>query len=380
MRGDIIMGKKIEFSNEDCMKIVDMYKSGVSAVSIGECYGCSRRPIKRILNEYGIKLDNVLKKISEVDYQDIIDLYNSGKTQREIANLYGCSAQVIYKIMKKMGAEVRSNGFTKEDAQVMYDMYQNGKKLFEIAEAYDTDRHTIGKVLQRNGFIIDKKTYHCDEYYFDNIDNGDKAYIIGLLWSDGCNSTDLGKITLQLQDKDKHILEEISKLLKSDMPLWLSRLNDKNPNWSNTYTLTLRSKHMSDVLMSYGMVQRKSLVLEFPQWMDESLYSHFIRGYMDGDGSIYYSQNKNVCRVTMVGTKSFLEVVQCICNKIGVKTSLYHKKEHNEATYTLYTTSNCGALTFLTWIYDDANLKLQRKYDKYQQALYNSNINNSLAS
>lgn len=380
MRGDIIMGKKIEFSNEDCMKIVDMYKSGISAVSIGEYYGCSRRPIKRILNEYGIKLDNVLRKISEVDYQDVINLYNSGKTQREIAKLYGCSAHVVCEIMKKMGAEARPNGFTKEDAQTMYNMHQSGKKLSEIAEIYSTDRHTIGRVLQRNGFVVDRKTYHCDEHYFDNIDDSNKAYLIGLLWADGCNSTDLGKITLQLQDRDKHILEEISELLKSDMPLWLSRLNDKNPNWRNAYVLTLRSKHMSDVLMSYGMVQRKSLVLEFPKCLDESLYPHFIRGYMDGDGSIYYSQNKIVCRATMVGTKSFLETVQYVCNKIGVKTSLYHKKEHNEATYTLYTTSNRGTLTFLTWIYDDADLKLQRKYDKYQQALCNININNSLAS
>ena len=102
------MGKKIEFSNEDCMKIVDMYKSGISAVSIGEYYRCSRRPIKRILNEYGIKLDNVLRKISEVDYQDVINLYNSGKTQREIAKLYGCSTHVVCEIMKKNGRRCSS--------------------------------------------------------------------------------------------------------------------------------------------------------------------------------------------------------------------------------------------------------------------------------
>ena len=37
-------------------------------------------------------------------------------------------------------------------------------------------------------------------------------------------------------------------------------------------------------------------------------------------------------------------------------------------------------IKFFDWIYDDANLKLKRKYNKYQQFINNNNINNSLAS
>jgi DNA invertase Pin-like site-specific DNA recombinase len=374
------MGQKINFSEDDCKKIVDMYKSGMSIVKIGNTFGCSRTPIKKVLHQYGITIDNVLRKISKDDYKRIVDLYNSGKTQQEIADLYGCGKHIVYTIMKTMGAQVRSNGFTKDDANQMYVLYKAGNRLPDIAKIYDIDRHTVGRVLKRNGFVTDRKTYHCDEHYFDVVDNGDKAYILGLLWSDGCNSVDIGKITLQLQERDKQILEDISTLVSSDMPLWFLNLNDKNPNWSNTYTLTMRSKHMSDLLASYGMVQRKSLVLKFPEWLSKSLYPHFIRGYMDGDGSIYYSQQNKVLRINMIGTKHFLDVVQNMCLEIDVKTSLYHKDGHNEATYTLYTTSNAGALKFLQWIYNGANLKLQRKYDKYQQALYDYNINNSPAS
>ena len=371
------MGKKIKFSEEDCKKIVDMYKRNVSVVDIGNEFGCSRMPIKKVLQAYGVTIDNVLRKISKDDYNNIINLYNSGKTQQEIADLYGCGKHIIYTIMKKLGVTARPNGLTKDDAEKMYDLYLSGKRLSEIAEIYDIDRHTVGRVLKRNGFVTDRKTYHCNEHYFDEIDNGDKAYILGLLWSDGCNSVNLGKITLQLQEKDKHILEDISELTQSDMPLWFLNLHDKNPNWSNTYTLTLRSRHMSDLLESYGMVQRKSLVLTFPEWLDQSLYPHFIRGYMDGDGSIYYSQNKNVLRISMVGTKEFLSAIQYICSKIGVKTSLRHKSKSNDAVHTLYTTSNSGTFKFLQWIYNDSNLKLQRKYDKYQQFLYDYNISNS---
>lgn len=128
------------------------------------------------------------------------------------------------------------------------------------------------------------------------------------------------------------------------------------------------------------MVPRKSLVLEFPNWLNIDLYPHFIRGYIDGDGSLYYSATKNVFRVSMVGTKMILDVLQQIFADIGVKTSMYHSKEHNDVTYTLSTTSISGALMLANWMYQDANLKLQRKYQTYQEAFERYNINNSLAS
>ena len=79
----------------------------------------------------------------------------------------------------------------------------------------------------------------------------------------------------------------------------------------------------------------------------------------------------------MVGTKMFLDMVQNILSQLGLKSSLSHKNGHSDITYTLHTTSNLGSVKLLNWIYDDMNLKLERKYEKYQQFL-NNNINNSL--
>ena len=370
---------KIEFSNEDCNKIVDMYRRGISAVKIGKEYGCSRTPIKRILHEHGIELDNVLRKIPQNEYQNVIDLYNSGKTQQEIADLYGCDKQTIYTIMKSMNIKARPNGFTREDAKNMYDLYTHGKQVQEIAELYDVDRHTVGRVLKRNGFIIDRRTYYCNDDYFDNIDDQNKAYILGLLWADGCNHANKNKVTIQLQEQDRSILERIKEVSNNERPLWKSKLNDKNSNWQNSIVLTWQSRKISQALNDYGMVPRKSLVLEFPHLLHKSLYAHFIRGYIDGDGSVYYSRNKNALRVEMIGTKMFLESIQDICADIGVKTSVYHKKGCHDVICKLYTTSNIGTLKLLNWIYKDANLKILRKYDKYQQYLHDNNINNSLA-
>lgn len=369
-----------KFSEEDCSRIVRLYKSGVSSVEIAKLFNCSYTPIKKILKLNGITLDTTLRKIPKDDWQNVVDMYNDGMSQRDIAEIYGCSSIPVGNILRQMNVEMHPNGFTSEDAEQMYELYKSGKRIPEIAEIYHTDRHTVGRVFKRNGFETNRKTYHCDEHYFDVIDTQDKAYIAGLLWSDGCNQLHRGTITLQLQERDSYILEEIKSVSKNERPLYKINLNDKNPNWQNSITLTWQSKHMSQMLNDYGMVPRKSLVLKFPSWLDESLYPSFLRGYVDGDGSIYCSCERNVFRISMVGTKMFLDVVKKVCDKIGVKTNFSHKEEHSDVTYVLFTTSNSGSLKLANWMYDNANLKLQRKFDKYQQFLQYKNINNSLVS
>lgn len=320
------------------------------------------------------------KKILDSDYEKVVDMYNSGMTQQEIANVYNCSKHAVHMFMKKMNINARLNGFTENDAKSMYEMYQNGMSMVDIAEKFNSCRHTIGRTLKRYGFNIDRLKYHCDDSYFDVIDTEEKAYILGLLWADGCNDVKLGKIQLQLQERDVDILMEINELTNNDRPLFFTPLHDKNPHWQNTYTLILKSYHMSKVLESYGMVPKKSLVLEFPDCLDKSLYKHFIRGYFDGDGNISYNHHTKTLNVGMVGTHMFLSAIQCICENLNVKTFLSNKNKENNTICSFGITNKQDRIIFLNWIYDDAKIKMDRKYVKYQQFLNDYNISNSPAS
>jgi hypothetical protein len=137
---------------------------------------------------------------------------------------------------------------------------------------------------------------------------------------------------------------------------------------------------MSEVLNNYGMVPRKSLVLEFPSCLDKSLYRYFILGYFDGDGSISYNNDTKTLNVNMMGTYMFLKVVQDICKDIGVKTFLRHNDDKDNIIYTFGITNKNDRITFLNWMYDESTIKIGRKYLKYQQCLNDYNISNSLAS
>ena len=58
----------------------------------------------------------------------------------------------------------------------------------------------------------------------------------------------------------------------------------------------LNSPHLVETLISYGCTPRKSLTLKFPDFnifKSQSLINHFIRGYFDGDGSVFISNEKH---------------------------------------------------------------------------------------
>lgn len=316
-------------------------------------------------------------KVKKEEYKKIVDLYADGLSQPEIANMYECSVSTISSILKLMNVETRLGGSknTNQDIEKMCEMYKSGKLLKEIAKEFNTTYATVSKLLKKNGIEVDRFKYHFNEHYFDIIDSQDKAYILGLLWADGHNRVDKGGVILELQEDDRELLEQINAITENERPLRRVALNDKNSSWKNQYNLLWQSKYFSDVLNKYGMCQRKSLVLEFPKWLNEELYPHFIRGYMDGDGCVCYMQSKHKIQVSMVGTKAFLEAIQNICKTINIKSYITRDKRANEAICKFSIVSNIGSVTFLDWIYADANLKMNRKYKKYQQFL--NSINNS---
>ena len=316
-------------------------------------------------------------KVKPEDFLKVVDLYNNGMSQPDIAKIYGCGATTISNVLRKMNVETRLGGSknTQDKIVQMCEMYKSGKLLEEIADEFHTTRATVSKLIKKNGVEIDRFTYHCNEHYFDHVDSQDKAYILGLLWADGHNRADKGGVILELQAEDKQLLESINDITENERPLRKVALSEKNPNWKDQYNLLWQSKHLSSVLSGYGMCQRKSLVLEFPKWMDQELYPHFIRGYLDGDGCVCYMPKNNKLQVSMIGTRMFLDAVREICKTIGVKTYITHDKRANKIVCQLSIPSNVGSVSFLKWVYQDANLKMERKYNKYQQFL--TGINNS---
>ena len=188
-----------------------------------------------------------------------------------------------------------------DDIDNIIGLYKQGTLMKELCKMYNVDIRFVSKIfielgLKKQG--VGKYVYSKEDY-FDDINSQNKAYILGLLFADGCNhiynSNGEGKyqITLSLQEDDKEILEKIK--IEMDLQNPLHYLIPRTGNYINgkivksakpQWKLEFNNKHISLRLNELGMVQNKSLVLQFPD-INSILYKHFIRGYFDGDGSIY---------------------------------------------------------------------------------------------
>ena len=61
---------------------------------------------------------------------------------------------------------------------------------------------------------------------------------------------------------------------------------------------------MHQSLINVGVVPQKTFLIKFPNFLNQNLISHFIRGYFDGDGSVSkYAKN---IKVNFTGCTNFI--------------------------------------------------------------------------
>jgi hypothetical protein len=115
--------------------------------------------------------------------------------------------------------------------------------------------------------------------------------------------------------------------------------------------------------------------------LDDGLVSHFIRGYFDGDGGISIAKNQLYkSSAGFAGNYDFLSELQLILiDKCNINKTKISK---NANIFSLVVSGRFQLSRFLKYIYQDANIFLQRKFDKMQTLiklnivnLKDSNIN-----
>ena len=270
--------------------------------------------------------------------------------------------------------------FTEDQQSQIVDMYVNkNMSTVKIGNVFNCGNKVIAKVLEKHNIPrtgVGRRKYSLNEHYFDEIDTSNKAYILGFFYADGCNYIPKQTISMSLQEEDKDILERIRNEIGSERELEFidcSNKHDFGYTYKNQYRLNLFSSYMCKVLSEKGMVQNKSLVLEFPDWLDENLYSHFIRGYFDGDGSIHFSDKYKNSILTITSTENFcLKIKNYVENILSINTYIADASSHNGITKVFGISGVNQIKTFLDWLYNDADIYLERKYLKYINKYYNS--------
>jgi len=337
--------------------IIREYKNGASTVKLGQEIGCSNASIYLFLRKECVPIRGVNYAKNKKD--EIIQLFNDGVQPEDISRDLLICSESIRNILRNEGYEVRSIrvDFEKDYGEEIEEYYHRGYGCTQLSKKFDTCDSHILEILNRRNIETGKYQLHYsfNKNYLDNIDKPEKAYYIGYFIGDGCNRTTTATIT----SIDKHILEDMTKLFESDIPLGV--IEPKNDRCKYQYRFSLYSTHLCKQLLKYSCHPNKTFSTFLPT-IRHDLYRHLFRGLLDAEGSICRSTSgwyASLCgnTVFMDQCQKFVEKELEICSHLYpcgniILLRIYRKND---------------ILKFLNWIYQDSTIHMNRKYDKYIQ-------------
>lgn len=264
----------------------------------------------------------IYDKLKDLTKEQLIDYLRSGLSREQIAEKFNVGSWMIYKKAKEFNIDIRS---TKKEYN----------KNFNV-------------------------------HVFDEINTEEKAYWLGFLYADGCvynTKPPLGrqyKVSLALKSEDIDHIRKFKRFLEdvrddSAIKINTTELNGKKFDEAK---YVVCSSYFVDKLTLYGCVPRKSLILKFPDksiFKEDKLIIDFIRGYIDGDGSLSCARNR--LQISVLGTFDFLNGIKQIFpefSSITSKDSVYNIScQYNKADLVAHK------------LYGNATVYLDRKYNKY---------------
>lgn len=247
-----------------------------------------------------------------------------------------------------------------------------------IGKIYGCGEKPIFRILKENNIPMkicsDNRKYNLDEHYMDNIDCQEKAYILGFFYADGTNGTKGENIKFRNNIEDKDIIERIQQCFNSNYPLKYNkkRINKQNIFSNESVEINLNSYYLSSVFTKLGAPSNKTWRIEWPTWLREDLYQHFIRGYFDGDGSFtILSKKSNTVRYKIGGNSKFIIGLKDYLESLNFHPVLEtrHLKSGN-IFQEVSINRQQEVKNFGDYIYRDSTIHLQRKYDRYYSHFY----------
>lgn len=240
---------------------------------------------------------------------------------------------------------------------ILVEKYESGMSIYQISKEIGEHQQAISNTLKQYTTLRKKVAYDIDNTYFEKIDSEEKAYFLGFIAADGAiidNGGGVKVLTISINKKDIALLEKMKESMQSTHKIQTLQKNQVRFAFAN--------KKVLNDLMKLGIKERKSLDLEpMLHIIPKSLKHHFIRGYFDGDGSIFWTSTSTAKKrryVAIRGTKAFLEDIQTYFKAKGTI-------QFNNGTYQLRIGANADVEHIFQTMYKDAHVYLERKYNKF---------------
>lgn len=290
--------------------------------------------------------------------------------------------QAVYWNCKKHGLTVSKKAERRQRAaslnrQEVIEAYKDLKSSLKVGEKFGVGQDAILSIIPQELVEVNRcDRYECNEDVF-NVDTERSFYWAGFLAADGCLMLKDGKykqVTLNLSIKDMDSLKAFVKDTQFRGPIQDKLVKARKKEWNDSKqgSVTISSDRLFDSLSRFGLHPRKTFTHRFPEWLAKhDLVHHFMRGYFDGDGSVFWTKPKNGRKYRQLffnvrGTPEFLLTFRQILEAHTTVRPRGNKPiRMNNNMGTLEYGGNRSLVSIRDFLYKDATRYLQRKYDKF---------------
>lgn len=257
---------------------------------------------------------------------------------------------------------------SKESLEQMRIMYEDKMlSTVEIGKFFNLSDHTVAVRLKELGVNVTKKRSKkiTNRRYFENIDSSRKAYFLGLIVADGSVIFHKNKYAfrIELVSSDDYLIKELVKDLGADESVVKV---SQRINRNKTSYVSFGDELLVNDLAKYGVVPNKTFTAYFPDIPSE-FYRDFIRGYFDGDGTVYMC-GKYV-RTAFYGNASIIKAIKnFLMQDIGLSDlTICNRGNH----VSFHMGSQTVLQRFFNLYYKDSDIYMVRKY-KLLAALFSN--------
>lgn len=307
------------------------------------------------------------------------DFRFTNQTCEEIGKKHGITR-------KKVAHIAKSNGWNRayNDKVWLAEQYESGLLIKDIADKIGCHHNALAIKFRKFEIVTDsRRRYHkknnYNHDYFEFIDTEDKAYWLGFIVADGNISED-GKskrLTIRLSVKDIEHLKKFSLVLsgKDIVKIKQTTHRDNRKQILELASLRVYSTPLCNHLANLGVFPAKSgneLLPEIPR----ELYRHFIRGFVDGDGSVgMYSYEKTPMRYPAFSLSSMSEdIMKSIQSILNEEIQLNLTVEKSRANLYRLQCSRLNAKKLINWLYEGSTVALERKKAVYLEIISTEDI------
>lgn len=271
--------------------------------------------------------------------------------QKDAAALLGISQSYLSSSMTKYSIKRRFHAeFEISKDLFLLTLRKNNYVKIDTANELNVPLTTIDILIN----TYDIKMPVLNRYNILPVDTRLKAYMLGLFI---CDSGITEKDVVEIGLADEEIIDILAVEMNANKHISI--------NTGGSYRYRLR-KTLPGIVSIYNGRLKKDRRIPF-ELIPDNLFSYFVLGMFDGDGSLSYNLGQRPYHILELssGGTFLIDLVNYISLHIGVQFNISQKKRSDNDCLIIYINRRDYIIKFLSWIYRDPSfIVLHRKYQK----------------